>query len=67
MNRWIKWYEWTCELSDTGFVWGNPNLSNMIDEGKVDVYIFIFSGLYGVRKTYHHPKGYTYHHPKEFR
>ena len=57
---------WTSELSDTRIIWGNPNLSDMIDEGKVEAYIFIFSRLYGVRKTYHHPKGYTYHLPKEF-
>jgi len=34
---------------DTGKVWGKSNLSDMMNEGRLDVYIFIFSGLYGIR------------------
>lgn len=28
---------------DTKIIWGNSNLSDMINEGKMDVYIFIIS------------------------
>ena len=55
---------------DTGIVWDNPNLSDMIDERKMDVYIFIFSRVIrNIKKhsrikkinkltTKAHPKGY---------
>ena len=65
-------------LIDTGIIWGNPNLFDMMNEGKVDVYIFIFSNYMEFKKkwlrikmidkltTKANSNGYRYHHPKEF-
>ena len=38
------------KLIDTRIVWGNLNLSDMMNEGKVDVYIFIFFGYMELKK-----------------
>ena len=38
-------------LNDTGFVWGNPNLTDMINECRLDKYILYFLVLWDKKNT----------------
>ena len=78
----VSWCQWILSdllpiERDTVRVWGKSNLSDMINEGWLDVYFLYFFGLYGI--SIHssikridkltpkaNPKGNKYHHPKEF-
>lgn len=78
----VSWCQWILSdllpiECDTVRVSGKSNLSDMINEGWLDVYFLYFFGLYGI--SIHssikmidkltpkaNPKGNKYHHPKEF-